>query len=123
VHQMELHPLWHDDELLAFSAESGTHVQAYGCLGGAHTGAMLLRVPVMRKVAEREHMTVGQVLLRWVMQHSYSLISGGSSDAHLKENMNSLNLQVPQKDITWFDQWIPKENMQKSYGPHPEEII
>merc|ERR1719464_1533716 len=51
VHQMELHPLWHDDALLERTQRDATQVQAYGCLGSVMTGATLLRQEGFQKIA------------------------------------------------------------------------
>eukprot|EP00931_Biecheleriopsis_adriatica_P062148 TRINITY_DN37422_c0_g1_i1.p1 TRINITY_DN37422_c0_g1~~TRINITY_DN37422_c0_g1_i1.p1 ORF type:complete len:372 (+),score=83.16 TRINITY_DN37422_c0_g1_i1:947-2062(+) len=123
VHQLEFHPIWHEDTLLDISRAHGTEVQAYGCLGGAHTGAMLLRTEPILKTAARLNVTPAQVLLRWGLQRGLTLITGGSSEEHIRSNLDIFGFSLEPEDMEWLNEWIPSGSMQKSYGPISEEIL
>ncbi|CAK9060955.1 unnamed protein product [Durusdinium trenchii] len=59
VHQLEFHPAWPRVplETAAPARAVGTIMQAYGCLGGAHTGAMLLQLELVQQIAQHhEHL-------------------------------------------------------------------
>jgi len=122
VHQLELHPFWRDDVLLQRHAIDGARVMAFGCLGGAHTGAPLLRQQGFKKIGERFEKTPAQILLRWAVQHGASVIAGGSSDAHMKENLDIFDFELTPEDMEFMDS-NPPELMNKMYGPKPEEIL
>lgn len=121
VHQLELHPHWRPDDLLLRSEHEGTQVQAYGCLGGAHTGAVLLRQEGFQKIAARRGITPAQVLLRWAVQLGASVLTGGSSDAHLQENMRLFDFSLEEEEMDFMGSNAP-EAMKKMYGPEPSEI-
>eukprot|EP00929_Paragymnodinium_shiwhaense_P019959 TRINITY_DN13440_c0_g1_i1.p1 TRINITY_DN13440_c0_g1~~TRINITY_DN13440_c0_g1_i1.p1 ORF type:complete len:908 (-),score=176.21 TRINITY_DN13440_c0_g1_i1:470-3193(-) len=126
IHQLEMHPFWIDVAVLERSAQDGTPVMAYGCLGGAHTGATLLRGIGFKKIAQaaseraKRTVTPAQVLLRWGVQQGAVVVTGGSSEAHIKQNLQifDFDLIVPEMEFMGS----PGE-LVKSYGPHPEEIL
>lgn len=122
AHQLELHPLWRDDGLLARHRRDGAQVMAYGCLGGAHTGASLLRQEGFKKIAARRGITAAQVLLRWAVQSGAAVIAGGSSAEHLKENINIFRFELDQEEMDFMSSMAP-EFMTKMYGPMPTEIL
>lgn len=121
VHQLELHPSWRDDALLERAANDGTKVQAYGCLGGAHTGAVMLRQEGFQKIATRHNATSAQVLLRWAAQLGASVVTGGSSAAHIAENLRIFDFELTEQDMLFMSS-MPAEAMNKMYGPLPDEI-
>eukprot|EP00927_Polykrikos_kofoidii_P042799 TRINITY_DN36853_c0_g1_i1.p1 TRINITY_DN36853_c0_g1~~TRINITY_DN36853_c0_g1_i1.p1 ORF type:complete len:906 (-),score=113.55 TRINITY_DN36853_c0_g1_i1:240-2957(-) len=122
VHQMEMHPLLHDNRLLHRHSLEGVHVQAYGCLGGKHTGAYLLNDLSVNKIAQRNNLTAAQVLMRWALHRGVSVIGGGSTEQHIKENMELFSFELASSDIEHLS-LTPVERMRRSYGPEPEEIL
>ncbi|WP_329258598.1 aldo/keto reductase [Streptomyces pseudovenezuelae] len=65
VNQIELHPLFPQDELRAFHAAKGIVTESWSPLG---RGSDLLDDPVVAGVAEAHGVTPGQVILRWHTQ-------------------------------------------------------
>eukprot|EP00933_Yihiella_yeosuensis_P032607 TRINITY_DN2621_c3_g1_i4.p2 TRINITY_DN2621_c3_g1~~TRINITY_DN2621_c3_g1_i4.p2 ORF type:complete len:140 (+),score=28.24 TRINITY_DN2621_c3_g1_i4:83-502(+) len=123
VHQMEMNPMWHDEELLQHSGNEGTAVQVYGCLGGSVTGGSLMKQEATRKTADRYKVTPGQVLLRWASQRGVTVITGGSSDSHIEENIGIFNFELIPGDADWFSNWVQKEDQKKAYRPLPDDIL
>jgi len=121
VHQLELSPSWHEEELLERSARDGTQLQAFGCLGGAFAGAPLLRQEGFRKIATRRGISSAQVLLRWAVELGASVVSGGSSDAHLEENMRIFDFSLNAEEMDFMSS-MDRPSMSKMYGPEPSLI-
>ncbi|MGX1472013.1 UNVERIFIED_CONTAM: 2,5-diketo-D-gluconate reductase A [Streptomyces canus] len=65
VNQIELHPLFPQDELRAFHADKGIVTESWSPLG---RGSDLLDDPAVSGVAEAHGVTPGQVILRWHIQ-------------------------------------------------------
>jgi 2,5-diketo-D-gluconate reductase A len=65
VNQIELHPLFPQDELRAFHADKGIVTESWSPLG---RGSDLLDDPAVTGVAEAHGVTPGQVILRWHIQ-------------------------------------------------------
>lgn len=65
VNQIELHPLFPQDELRAFHEGKGIVTESWSPLG---RGTDLLDDPVVRGIAETLKVTPGQVVLRWHTQ-------------------------------------------------------
>ncbi|WP_406449651.1 aldo/keto reductase [Streptomyces sp. NBC_01622] len=65
VNQIELHPLFPQDELRAFGVEKGVLTESWSPLG---RGSALLDDPTVVTVAEAFGVTPGQVVLRWHTQ-------------------------------------------------------
>ncbi|MFJ9008387.1 aldo/keto reductase [Streptomyces canus] len=65
VNQIELHPLFPQDELRGFHADKGIVTESWSPLG---RGSDLLDDPAVAGVAEAHGVTPGQVILRWHIQ-------------------------------------------------------
>ena len=65
VNQVELHPMLPQDKLLQFCQDHSIAVVAYSPLGASKLG--LLDHPIVRQVAEEEHLTPAQVLIAWAV--------------------------------------------------------
>lgn len=122
VHQLELHPYWHDEPKLQRAEEDRTQLQAYGCLGGAHMQGVLVQNLAARKIALAHNVTPAQVLLRYANQRGAVVITGGSSDVHIQENLNIFSFELNEVEMEFLDQ-LPDEEQNKLYGPMPEEIL
>lgn len=65
VNQIELHPLFPQEELRAFHADRGILTESWSPLG---RGGHLLADPEVTRIAAEHGVTPGQVLLRWHVQ-------------------------------------------------------
>lgn len=95
VNQVEMHPMWRQDELLAGCLALGTHVTAYSPLGSpdsasfiGHNGASLLAHPVVERLAAETAKTAGQVLIRYALQHGTSVIPKSVNPVRIKDNFD-----------------------------------
>lgn len=95
VLQVEFHPELAQSELLDFCHQKGIHLQAYSSLG---TG-QLVGQPEVVKVAARQKCTPAQVLLRWALQQSVSVIPKSASPARVAENSQLWNWALSKSDM------------------------
>ena len=84
VNQVEVHPLYPQEELRTYCIEQGIQIQAYASFGQSK----LLQHEKIMEVASSCNMTAAQLLLLWALQHqSLPVIPRTSSIAHLEENL------------------------------------
>lgn len=116
VNQVELHPMWRQEDLVRGCAEMGVHVTAYSPLGSPdsaemikHTGGSLLSHPVVTAIAEATGKSAGQVLLRWGVQRGTSVIPKSVTPSRIAEN------------AALFDWELTAEQMARLNGPEIEQ--
>lgn len=102
VLQVELHPYFQQLELMDFCHANHILVTAYSPLGSRHmmkgeTG--LTRDPIITGIAEKHGCTPAQVLLAWGMQRGTSVIPKSVNPERIKENFDSLNVELDSVDF------------------------
>ena len=107
VCQVEVHPYHRNDALLSFCRERGIHVTAFSPLGSpdsesifprAVPDAVLMRDPRVERVAARTGRNVGQVLVRWALQHGTSVIPKSTNPSRIAGNLDVLDWELSPAD-------------------------
>lgn len=101
VLQIEAHPYWRNDALIAFAHGHGVHVTAYSPLGSAQKddAPSLMQDEKVKEIAEKLGKDKGQVLLRWGLQHGTSIIPKSTNPDRIKSNLEgALGWELPQED-------------------------
>ncbi|MFE6823077.1 aldo/keto reductase [Streptomyces sp. NPDC057690] len=91
VNQIELHPLFPQDELRAFHEAKGVRTESWSPLG---RGSTLLEDPAVVAVAESLGMTPGQVVLRWHLQLGAVPIPKSSSPERQRANLDVFGFEL-----------------------------
>ena len=87
-----MHPIWRNDELIAYCNDHDIHVTAYCPLGMPWTSgkAVIRRAdparqhPVILEVAKKYKKDVTHIIMRWGLQHDTSIIAKSSNPCHIK---------------------------------------
>ncbi|XP_037078001.1 aldo-keto reductase family 1 member A1-A-like [Pollicipes pollicipes] len=87
VNQVECHPYYQQKELREFCGKNSIHVQAYSSLGTTVEKSPLLVDPAVQEVAKEVNKSPAQVLLKWALQQSLSVIPKSNNPRHIRENM------------------------------------
>jgi diketogulonate reductase-like aldo/keto reductase len=122
VCQVECHPFWRQDRLLAYCEENNIHFTAYSPLGSPDSAAMFrgrTKVPAVmqdetvRAVAERAGRNVGQVLLRWALQTRphCSVLPKSANKERLRSNLDVFDWCLPEEDVRLIDAVAPRHRM------------
>jgi hypothetical protein len=90
--QVEVHPYHRNDALIAFCRAHSIQVTAFSPLGSPDSASIfprkrplvLMEDATVQAVAERSGRNVGQVLIRWALQHGTSVIPKSTSPARIK---------------------------------------
>ncbi len=93
--QVEMHPFFYDDELIKFCHDHGIGVQAWAPLGRGR----LSTDPLLKEIGERYGKTASQVALKWIVQHGCMPLPGSQNQAHIRQNIDSLNFTLSAADM------------------------
>jgi len=86
-------------------------IMAYSPVG--HSGK-LLRNSTLKKIAQSHDATPAQIALAWVLrQPDVIAIPKASTDAHVRDNANSLRIKLTKEDLTELDREFPPPNSKK----------
>lgn len=99
VNQVEFHPYLYQRELLEFCRKNGIVLTAYSPLGQGH----VLRDKTVHEIAVKNKTTPAQVCIAWAMQKGATAIPKSSSEAHLKENLDAIEVKLPDDEIRKLD--------------------
>lgn len=108
VCQVEVHPYHRNDTLITWCKERGIHVTAFSPLGSPDSEsifprkipAVLLKDPVVAEVAASTGKNVGQVLVRWALQHGTSVIPKSTNPDRIKGNLDVLDWELGEEEYT-----------------------
>ena len=102
VNQIELHPYFQQDELVAYCQKENILVTAYSPLGSRHlikSEQAINQHPVIAAVAEKHKCTTSQVLLAWGMQRGTSVIPKSVNPERIHENFDALKVKLDNEDM------------------------
>ncbi|KRM87312.1 2,5-diketo-D-gluconic acid reductase [Liquorilactobacillus vini DSM 20605] len=97
VNQVELHPYWSQPEQRKFDQEQQIITQAWSPLGRANA---VLQEPVIKKIAQKYHKTVPQIILRWELQLGVGIIPKSSSTGRQRENLAVFDFALSPAEVT-----------------------
>ncbi|WP_121820211.1 aldo/keto reductase [Halostella salina] len=96
AHQVELHPLLQQDELVEYAQRHDHWLVAYSPLAQGE----VVDVPVLREIADKHDATPAQVSLAWLSsKDNVAAIPKASSRDHLRENLAALDLELDDEDV------------------------
>ncbi|KAL4443567.1 hypothetical protein ABPG75_011304 [Micractinium tetrahymenae] len=106
VCQVEVHPYHRNDALIAWCAQQRIHVTAFSPLGSPDSESIfprkkplvLMQNETVKAVAERTGRDVGQVLIRWALQHGTSVIPKSTSPARIRGNLRVFDWELSAED-------------------------
>ncbi len=106
--QVEMHPLLQQEELLEKCREHGITLVAYSPLARGE----VFNVPELKDIAEKHGVSEAQISLAWLMQkEGVVAIPKASSEKHIRDNYQSLELELDQEDIEKIESIDREERM------------
>ena len=112
VCQVEIHPYWRQERLVAFCRANAIHVTAYSPLGSPDSAAMfkrqtpvLMQDPTVKAIAAKTGKDVGQVLVRWALQGrpDCSVLPKSANSARIRSNLDVLGWRLDEDDMAALD--------------------
>ena len=71
-------------------------------LGGRQSNGLLLRDPVINKIAKAHGKSPAQIIIRWHIQEGFSVIPGASNPDYIKENIDVFDFSLSDKEMNEF---------------------
>ncbi|MFB6202279.1 MAG: aldo/keto reductase [Halorhabdus sp.] len=116
ANQVEMHPLYQQDDLHAFARETGLQLVAYSPLA---RGAVF-EVDVLQEVAAAHDASVAQVSLAWLSSKENVVpIPKASSRDHLADNFRARDLELSATEIERIDAIDRVEKVIEPFGDNP----
>jgi len=99
ANQVEMHPFLPQEELRRYAAGTELELVAYSPLA---RGAVL-GDPTLGAIAEKHDATEPQVALAWLREKGVTAIPKATSEAHIRDNWQSLSLTLDGDDVDRID--------------------
>ena len=125
LNQVEFHPYWHEDDLLAFCKSYNITYNGYSPLGcpdwappshnWTHT---LLEEPTVTSIAKTHNRSPAQVVLRWEWQQGVVTNPRTVNPNHMKENLNYFDFVLSDDEMKQISSITPPSNPKVCPDPH-----
>jgi 2,5-diketo-D-gluconate reductase B len=99
ANQVEMHPFLHQAELRAYADGTDLDIVAYSPLARG----TVFDDPVLAEIAEAHGESAAQVSLAWLRQQGVTTIPKATSEAHIRDNWESLTLELTDAEIARID--------------------
>jgi 2,5-diketo-D-gluconate reductase A len=99
VNQIELHPTFTQESLVAATTAHGIAIESWSPLGQAQD----LTDPVVTDIAARLGRTAAQVILRWHLQKGYIVFPKSVTPARIEQNFDLFDFELTGADLAAID--------------------
>jgi len=113
VNQIELHPRFQQNELVAFHAEHGIVTEAWSPLGQG----TLFDDTYLKQLASKYGKTVAQVVIRWHLDRGFVVIPKSVRPARIDENFGVFDFELDKEDIAEISSLDSSDGR---IGPNPD---
>jgi 2,5-diketo-D-gluconate reductase B len=100
VNQVEFHPSLNQKGLKNYCDQKGIVITAYSPIAQGQD----LILPEIKKLTKKYNKSESQVILNWLMQKNMVAIPRSCSTKHIKDNFDTLNWNLKERDIELIDQ-------------------
>jgi len=114
INQIELHPYNTMKSIVAYCKEHEIQVEAYSPFGRGNLVGEILNNPQLQKIAASHDKTVGQVVLRWIVQQGIVTIPRSTNEERMKQNLEVFDFALTESEM----QYIDSLNQNKGFGAH-----
>ena len=125
VNQVEYHPYWHEDDLVAYCKSQNIVFNSYAPLGTpdwaptAHQwNGTILQLPVVQDIAKAHSRSATQVILRWEWQQGIVVNPRTLNQDHMKENLNFFDFELSEDDMKQLSSIKPPTHPKVCPDPH-----
>ncbi len=115
VDQVELHPMFQQNELHEYCLKNGIALEAWSPL---MQGGEALTNPVIKEIADQYGKSTAQVIIRWHLQRNVIVIPKSITPSRIQENFEVFNFELSSNDM----QQIATLDANKRVGPDPDNF-
>ncbi|MDT0685237.1 aldo/keto reductase [Autumnicola psychrophila] len=95
INQIEFHPGYWQQELVAFCKRQNIVVESWSPLARGK----VFGNEVLEEIAKKHNKTVAQVCLKWIIQHEVIVIPKSNSPQRIEENINLFDFELSETDM------------------------
>ena len=114
INQIELHPYNTMKDIVAFCKERNIQVEAYSPFGRGNLVSDIMNNPRLKEIAAEHGKTVGQVVLRWIVQQGIVTIPRSTNPNRMRQNLDVFDFSLTEKEMLYVDSL----NQNKGFGAH-----
>ncbi len=100
MNQTEISPYNNQKELVAFCQDKGILVQAYSPFGRGNLVKELINDQVLVSIANTHGKSVGQVVLRFIVQQGIAVVARSTNRERLQQNVSVFDFDLSEEEIT-----------------------
>lgn len=119
VNQIELHPAYQQREVVAWAADHGIRIEAWGPLGQGKYD--LFSTPAVADAAAAHSKTPAQVVLGWHLQKGNIVFPKSVHAERLRENLDVFNFTLSDAEVSAIDALDPLDGSGR-VGSHPNDL-
>lgn len=112
VNQTEISPKNSFKDIIKFCQDHEIVVEAYSPFGRGHLVKELMSNPTLLQISKNHNCSVGQVVLRWIVQQNIVVIPRSTNEQRLKDNLNIFDFHLSEEEMGLID----KMNENRVYG-------
>lgn len=102
MNQVEIHPYFQQEELVAFCRENDIMVTAYSPLGSRHlmkNEDSITKNPIILEIADKYQCTPAQVILAWNLKRGIIVIPKSVNAERIVENFGATSIELDEQDM------------------------
>lgn len=100
VNQVEIHPFRQQEESVAFMRSLGVQAEAWAPFAEGRNN--LFQNEVLKAIAAKHRKTIGQVVLRWVIQRGIVVLAKSVRKERMIENLAVFDFELDSSDMAQF---------------------
>ena len=114
INQIEIHPFNSQKRIIEFCKENNIQVEAYSPFGRGEILNEIMNNGILKNIANVHNKTVGQVVLRWIVQQGVIAIPRSSNCERQKENLDVFDFELTTEEMSLIDSL----NQDRGLGKH-----
>lgn len=99
MNQTEISPYNNQRELIAFCQDKGVLVQAYSPFGRGNLVNEMMSDEVLVKIASAHGKSVGQIVLRFIVQQGVTVVARSTNHNRLQQNINVFDFELSEEEM------------------------
>lgn len=117
--QVECHPFFPQEKLRKITDKEDIKIMSWFPLGGKGQTSDLLNNPIVVKLANKNHKSPAQIVLKWHTQMGFIVIPGSKNIEHIKDNINIYDFMLDEADMK---EMAKLNTGQRRYQPSEEKL-
>lgn len=114
INQIEIHPYNTMEDIIQYCNDRGIVVEAYSPFGRGNILPEIMNNETLIQFAQQHNKSVGQIILRWLVQQDIITVVRSSNPKRIQENLEIFDFSLTDEQM----KYISSLNQNKGYGKH-----